>query len=275
MGSVLRSLIRPQRAIMVLVVTVLAALSLINAQPPVYGQSANLALNKPATASSVETASLTANLAVDGNAGTRWSSAWSDPQWIRIDLNATYTINRVVLRWEAAYARGYRVEISVDGTNWTQIYATAAGDGGTDDLTGLSGTGRFLRIYGTARATQWGYSLWEIEAYGSGSTPTSTPTPPSGGTNVAAGKPVSGSTTLSNPGRVTDGDKNTANFAGIDLGPRWIQIDLGQSYSLNRVRLWHYFGDGRHAKPHHPGSSPFSVQPEMSSSWWIWESLFS
>jgi hypothetical protein len=245
MGSVLRRLVHPQRAIMVLLIVVLGALSLINAQPPAYGQSANLALNKAATASSVETAGLEAARAVDGGAGTRWSSAWSDPQWIRIDLNGTYTINRVVLRWEAAYARGYRVEISADGANWTSIYATTTSDGGVDDLTGLNGTGRYLRVYGTARATQWGYSLWEIEAYGSGSTPTSTPTPPSGGANVAAGKPVSGSTTLSNPARVTDGDKNTANYAGIDLGPRWIQIDLGQSYSLNRVRLWHYFGDGR------------------------------
>jgi hypothetical protein len=243
-------LVHPKRATMVFLILMLAALSLIKAQPPAFGQTANLALNRPATASSNETAGLTPNLAVDGNAGTRWSSAWGDPQWIRIDLGANYAISRVVLRWEAAYARGYQVQLSADGTNWTSIYTTGTGDGGVDDLGGLSGSGRYLRIYGTARATQWGYSLWEIEAYGSGVAPTSTPpstsTPTTpGGTNVALGRPVSGSTTISNPGRVSDGDKNTANYAGIDLGPRWVQIDLGQNYSLNRVRLWHYFGDGR------------------------------
>jgi hypothetical protein len=229
---------------MVFLILMLAALSLITAQPPAFGQTANLALNRPATASSNETTTLTPNLAFDGNAGTRWSSAWADPQWIRVDLGSSSAISRVVLRWEAAYARGYQVQLSADGVNWTPIYTTTTGDGGVDDLGGLSGSGRYLRIYGTARATQWGYSLWEIEVYGSNITPTSTPTTP-GGTNVALGRPVSGSTTISNAFRINDGDKNTANYAGIDLGPRWVQIDLGQNYSLNRVRLWHYFGDGR------------------------------
>jgi hypothetical protein len=250
MDHTFRRLVHPKRATMVFLILLLAALSLIAAQPPAFGQTANLALNRPATSSSNETASLTPNLAVDGNASTRWASAYSDPQWIRIDLGNSYAISRVVLRWEVAYARGYQVQLSADGVNWTSIYTTGSGDGGVDDLGGLSGSGRYLRIYGTARATQWGYSLWEIEAYGTSVTPTSAPTSTStpttpGGTNVALGRPVSGSTTISNPGRLVDGDKNTANYAGIDLGPRWVQIDLGQSYSLNRVKLWHYFGDGR------------------------------
>ncbi|MBY0427252.1 MAG: T9SS type A sorting domain-containing protein, partial [Cytophagales bacterium] len=40
------------------------------------------------------------------------------------------------------------------------------GDGGIDNLTGLSGTGRYVRMYGTQRATAWGYSLFEFEVYG-------------------------------------------------------------------------------------------------------------
>jgi hypothetical protein len=35
-----------------------------------------------------------------------------------------------------------------------------------NDNTGLSGVGRYIRIYGTARTTQWGYSIWELEVYG-------------------------------------------------------------------------------------------------------------
>ena len=31
----------------------------------------------------------------------------------------------------------------------------------------MAGTGRYLRVNGTQRATQWGYSLWELEVYGS------------------------------------------------------------------------------------------------------------
>ena len=70
--------------------------------------SANLALNKPVTVSSVENAGLSGANAVDGNTTTRWSSAFSDPQWIYVDLQATFNINRVKLNWEAATGRAIR-----------------------------------------------------------------------------------------------------------------------------------------------------------------------
>jgi hypothetical protein len=136
--------------------------------------STNLALNKPAISSSNETAAFTPNLAVDGNTTTRWSSAFSDPQWIRVDLGATATINRVVLRWEAAYATAYQIQTSNDGSSWTTIYSRTSGAGGVNDLTGLSGSGRYVRMNSTARATVYGYSLFEFEVYGT-SGPTVTP----------------------------------------------------------------------------------------------------
>jgi hypothetical protein len=78
----------------------------------------------------------------------------------------------VVLKWEAAYASQYKVQISSDATfteNETVSTQTAS-DGGTDDLT-VSGTGRYIRILCTTKAlTPYGYSLFEIEAYGSAST---------------------------------------------------------------------------------------------------------
>ncbi|GAH62236.1 unnamed protein product, partial [marine sediment metagenome] len=52
----------------------------------------NLALNKAAVASSEEAGWLSADNAVDGDTGTRWASESSDPQWIYVDLDATYSI---------------------------------------------------------------------------------------------------------------------------------------------------------------------------------------
>src|SRR5687767_12318788 len=72
----------------------------------------NIALNKPATASSSETAALGPANAVDGNATTRWSSQFTATQWIYVDLGAAYNINRVVLNWEAAYGTGYQIQVS-------------------------------------------------------------------------------------------------------------------------------------------------------------------
>ncbi|MFE7510047.1 chitosanase [Streptomyces sp. NPDC057540] len=140
----------------------------------------NLAANRPVTTSSTESGSFGGAKAVDGSASTRWASAEGvDNQWIRIDLGSATTLGRVVLKWEAAYARAYRVELSDDGSTWRQIHATTTGDGGTDDLS-VNGTGRYLRVFGTQRGTPYGYSLYEVEAYGAGAT---TP-PPSSGTGL-------------------------------------------------------------------------------------------
>ncbi|GAA3435325.1 discoidin domain-containing protein [Kutzneria kofuensis] len=130
------------------------------------GSGSLLSQGKTATASSTENGSFTAANAVDGNTGTRWSSAFSDPQWLQVDLGATHTISRVDLNWEAAYATGYQIQTSNDGTTWTSIYSTTAGTGGNQSLT-VSGSGRYVRLYGTTRATQYGYSLWEFQVYGS------------------------------------------------------------------------------------------------------------
>src|SRR5438874_2435586 len=63
----------------------------------------NLALDRPATASSVEATGLEAAKAVDGSASTRWGSAEGvDPQWIYVDLGASFSISKVKLSWEAA-----------------------------------------------------------------------------------------------------------------------------------------------------------------------------
>ncbi|HEV2638561.1 MAG TPA: carbohydrate-binding protein [Actinocrinis sp.] len=133
----------------------------------------DVALNKTATASSTENAGFPAKDAVDGNLGTRWSSAFTDPQWLEVDLGSTQSICQVVLNWETAYATAFQIQTSNDNTNWTTIYSTTTGTGGNQTLN-VSGSGRYLRLYGTARATQYGYSLWELQAF-AGSAPTNTP----------------------------------------------------------------------------------------------------
>ncbi|MBB5895155.1 beta-1,3-glucanase family protein [Kutzneria kofuensis] len=122
---------------------------------------------KTATASSTENASFGAANAVDGNTGTRWSSAFSDPQWIEIDLGGAATIDQIVLNWEAAYAKAFQIQVSGDNSSWTTIYSTTAGTGGVQTLN-VTGSGRYVRMYGTQRATPYGYSLWEFQVYGAG-----------------------------------------------------------------------------------------------------------
>jgi beta-glucanase (GH16 family) len=136
-----------------------------NKAPGGGGTSGLLSQGKPATASSTENSGTPASAAVDGNTGTRWSSAFSDPQWLRVDLGATHTISQVKLNWEAAYAKAFQIQTSTDGTNWTTVYSTTTGTGGNQTLN-VSGSGRYVRVYGTQRATQYGYSLWEFQVLG-------------------------------------------------------------------------------------------------------------
>ncbi|GAB7129168.1 hypothetical protein JCM19000A_36760 [Silvimonas sp. JCM 19000] len=137
--------------------------------------SVNLALNKVVKVSGSENAATLAGTnAVDGNSGTRWGSAFVDPGWIEVDLGSVQTVGRVVLRWEAAYGKAYQIQTSNDEANWSTVYTQTAGKGGVEDLSFASTTARYVRMYGTQRATQYGYSLWEFEVY-SGSTGTSNP----------------------------------------------------------------------------------------------------
>jgi F5/8 type C domain len=66
-----------------------------------------------------------------------------------------------VLQWETAAGKAYQIQTSADGSNWTTIYSTTTGQGGTETLN-VTGTGRYVRMYGTARTTGYGYSLWEF-----------------------------------------------------------------------------------------------------------------
>ncbi|MET0414546.1 MAG: DUF1996 domain-containing protein [Actinoplanes sp.] len=132
-----------------------------------------LSQNKPSLASTTENGGAPAAGAFDGNPATRWGSVWADPQWIRVDLGGNATITSVKLQWEAAYAKAYQIQTSLDGNSWTTIHSAGNSAGGTENLT-VSGTGRYVRMYGTQRATGYGYSLYEFQVYGSLVTPPAT-----------------------------------------------------------------------------------------------------
>jgi GH18 family chitinase len=135
-----------------------------NATTTVTG-SVNLALNKSVTTTSNETAAFTGANAVDGSGTTRWASTYSDNQAITVDLGAMATINKVVLKWEAAYGKSYRIETSSNGTSFSTLVTQTNSDGGTDEYS-VSTSARYVRMQGVSRATAWGYSLWEFEVFG-------------------------------------------------------------------------------------------------------------
>ena len=166
-----------------------------------------LSQGKTATASTTESTDyLGAKLAVDGDNGTRWASAATDNQWIQVDLGAKATIERVDLRWESAYGKSYTIQTSDDGTSWTTVATKTNGTGGNESLA-VTGAGRYVRLQGVARGTGYGYSLWELQVFGTAGTTPTDPTNPTtcNNDNVALNKTATASS--------QEGDGTAAKFA--------------------------------------------------------------
>ena len=152
---------------------------------PPPGGTRLLSYNKPAQASTsqndVNCNPCTPDKAFDNDPASRWATSstngWVDPGWISVDLGATAQISQVVLQWDPAYAKAYQIQVSGDGTNWTSIYSTTTGDG-LKDVINATGSGRYVRMYGTARSSAYGYSLWEFSIYGTGGAPQAPPAKP-------------------------------------------------------------------------------------------------
>ncbi|PID86997.1 MAG: hypothetical protein CSB13_01625 [Chloroflexi bacterium] len=128
--------------------------------------SCRLAVGKTAVSSSNESGNLNAGKAVDDDLSTRWSSSYNDNEWIYVDLGARYDISRVIINWEDAYGRDYRIQVSDNSAQWTTLRGIRGSNGGRDDIQDLDGTGRFVRMRGLHRGTEWGYSIWEFEVCG-------------------------------------------------------------------------------------------------------------
>ena len=226
---------RRRRELLVLIAAAITGLVAYTAITiaPAHGAATLLSQGKTATASSTENATFPASAAVDGNTGTRWSSAFSDPQWLQVDLGASASISQVVLTWEAAYAKSFQIQVSDNGTTWNSIYSTTTGTGGVQTLN-IAGTGRYVRMYGTVRGTAYGYSLFEFQVYG---------TLGGGGgcsTSNSALNHSSSASSTENAGTPASAafDGNTGTrWSSAFSDPQWVQVDLGASMNVCQIVL--------------------------------------
>jgi beta-glucosidase len=200
--------------------------------PSAHAALALLSQGRPTTASSTENAGSPASAATDGNDGTRWSSAFTDPQWLQVDLGSAQQITQVGIHWETARAATFKIQVSNDGNTWTDASPVTNGADGTQTLP-VTATGRYVRVDGLTRNTQYGYSIWEFQVFG-GSAPTSC----SSG-NSAQGHPTTASST-ENAGTpataATDGNDGT-RWSSAASDPQWLQVDLGSSQQVCGVDL--------------------------------------
>ncbi|MEE1774193.1 beta-N-acetylglucosaminidase domain-containing protein [Streptomyces sp. JV185] len=118
-----------------------------------------------ASSSGDETPDFPAAAASDGDPETRWSSPAEDGAWWQARLPRAARIGQVVLHWQDAYATRYRVQVSSDGRSWRTAATVRDGRGGRESVRMDAKDARYLRVQGDARGTEFGYSLWSVEAY--------------------------------------------------------------------------------------------------------------
>ncbi|ROP46642.1 F5/8 type C domain-containing protein [Streptomyces sp. PanSC9] len=192
------------------------------------------------TASGSENAGTAPGLAFDGNGSTRFSSDFADNAWIRVDLGSVIRVDRVVLDWEAAYAKRYVLEASENGTDWTPFYTETAGTGGsvTAHTHPQEVTGHYVRLRGLERATSYDYSLWNFKVYGGEPAPASATR-----TNLALNHPAYADYYQhagNSPALVTDGGRpadlkgDVSRWSSDWNTDRWVSVDLGAPSTIER-----------------------------------------
>ena len=209
--------------------------------PPVQAATQHLALNKPVTTSSAKNSGGAAERAVDESSGvTRWESNWYDPQWIRIDLQATCSITQVKLNWQNAAGKNYKIQVADEPNGpWTDcVSITNNYTTGWITYNFAAKTGRYIQLIGTARTTAYGYSLYDMQVNGTVIDPNH-PDPPAR-TNLALGKTATSSSNESGSytaDKAFDGNFGTRWSSGFS-DPQWIYVDLGATYTIDTVKLY-------------------------------------
>src|SRR5471032_69647 len=198
-----------------------------------------------ATASAVERGDLSAAAAIDHDETTRWSSGFTDDQYLTLDFGQSVPINRVHIDWENAHATQYLLQVSDDNATWTTIQSVDNSQGGSEDWPGLNGQGRYLRMLGVKRSTQYGYSIFEIQAF-SGTPvlvtppPVDAPPPDLSKPGVAIQPVTATSSALENAGMsaamAIDGNLSTRWGSAFEDGA-WIQFDFGAKTPVGYMKL--------------------------------------
>ncbi|GAA1671266.1 discoidin domain-containing protein [Streptomyces yatensis] len=197
----------------------------------------DLALHAPAESSSTDGDDHGPGNATDGDPDTRWSSAFEDDQWIRVDLGSAHSVDQVDLTWEQAYAKTFVVQVSTDDAEWADVTSV---DNGAVPLPFNNGnaslqvedfdqqTARYVRISCGLRNTGYGNSLWSL-----GVIDRAEP-----GTDLALRKTVTASTQESDhpASNATDGDAGT-RWSSQYEDHQWIQVDLGSARTFDRVAI--------------------------------------
>ncbi|MBC8084475.1 MAG: discoidin domain-containing protein, partial [Hymenobacter sp.] len=193
---------------------------------------------QPAIGATASTNPALARNAVDGDPNSRWESTFADPQQLTIDYGRAVAMSSVTIVWERASAKDYRLLGSADGTTWQELAARtnlpastdAAADFRRTDVLPVTGSYRYLRMAGTARATVWGYSIFELTTCGNtaATPPTACTTQPATGATASTNSPLARNAVDGNP---------ATRWESAFADPQELTVDYGRVTPMQTVTI--------------------------------------
>jgi hypothetical protein len=135
--------------------------------------STNVALNKSVQASSAEWGRYAAKI-TDGDFGTYWATGDAVPgHWAAIDLGQSYDLSACRLLWQnPGYYYQYRIEVSADGSAWSQVVDMTTNTMAVRLPVHLfKARGRYVKLTLTGADDGCWPAIAEIEVFADGQTP--------------------------------------------------------------------------------------------------------
>lgn len=126
----------------------------------------NLAAKAKVTATKSDDAHglIAANI-TDENPSSRWSSGMTQGEVsITIELAKLESINAVNIDWENAIPSSFTLQASDNGESWNDLFTGPAQAGGRSSIKFAETNAKQLRLVLSKPTTQWGYSIFSIEA---------------------------------------------------------------------------------------------------------------
>lgn len=140
-----------------------------------YNEANNLDYNLCIDKSTTVTANTTTNTKRlrDGSTYTLWKSSNKTNQYVKFDLGATHTISRYVIRFAGANGmdpaynvHAYRVQVSLDGNNWTTVDTYKENVQNVVDVEIPATKARYVRIVIDDAAGDGYARIADVEIYG-------------------------------------------------------------------------------------------------------------
>ncbi|MDX6263428.1 MAG: hypothetical protein QOH84_5116 [Kribbellaceae bacterium] len=207
------------------------------------GNDTNLALGKPASASTQVNGTQAASTATDGNANTYWESVNNAfPQWLQVDLGSARSIGKVTLKLPPSSAWGTRtetlsVQASTDGSSFSTPVASATytftSPTNVVNITVPATNARYVRVNITGNSGWPAGQVSEFEVYPSGGTPINTPILSTSPSSLTFGSQALNTTSAAQAVTVTNTGSLAASVSSVTASGDYTQTNNCGSIAIN------------------------------------------